>query len=89
MVTGEIPSNIEEKKLLISDIHPKTTYDTLVNFLEVRAKAVPSDVVYGNRRDRAVVSFESKPGTAIQAGSFSPFTTLDRSGIIQINARES
>ncbi|XP_021378675.1 poly [ADP-ribose] polymerase 14-like isoform X2 [Mizuhopecten yessoensis] len=61
MVTGEMPSNIEEKKLLISGINPKTTYDTLVNFLEVRAKAVPTEVIYGNRKDRAVVSFESKP----------------------------
>ncbi|XP_033757570.1 protein mono-ADP-ribosyltransferase PARP14-like [Pecten maximus] len=61
MVTGEMPPSIEEKKLLICDINPATTYDTLVNFLEVKAKAVPTDVMYGNRKDRAVVTFSSKP----------------------------
>ncbi|XP_069139910.1 protein mono-ADP-ribosyltransferase PARP14-like isoform X2 [Argopecten irradians] len=60
-VTGEVPPSLEERKLLISNINPETTYDTLVNFLEVKAKAVPTDVMYGNRKDRAVVSFRTTP----------------------------
>lgn len=52
----------DRKKLYVENIDPKTTKDSLCNYIEVKARIEVCDVEFGENRN-ALVTFNEEPGT--------------------------
>ncbi|KAL5022025.1 hypothetical protein ScPMuIL_001180 [Solemya velum] len=64
VVSEIIPLKLEqtyENKLLIRELNINTTKECLCDFLEVQISVSATDVVYGDGRETALVTFEEKP----------------------------
>ncbi len=52
---------LDRKKLYVENIDPKTTKDSLCNYIEVRTKLEPSEIQLGNSGN-ALLTFNEEPG---------------------------
>ncbi|XP_062604640.1 protein mono-ADP-ribosyltransferase PARP14-like [Saccostrea cucullata] len=55
------PEMWEMNKVLVTNLHPETTDDTLMNFLEPAAGVDPIEVVRGSKSETVIVLFDEKP----------------------------
>ena len=56
----------DRKKLYVQNLNPKTTKDSLTNYMEVRSSKEVCDVQFGDDRN-ALVIFDEEPGIAVPA----------------------
>ncbi len=52
---------LDRKKLYVENINPKTTKDSLWNYMEVTADKEVSDIQFGDNRN-ALITFNEEPG---------------------------
>ena len=52
----------DRKKIYVENLDPRTTEDSLLNYIELRAKAEACGVEFGDNRN-AVVTFDEVPGS--------------------------
>ncbi|CAG2243965.1 unnamed protein product [Mytilus edulis] len=48
-------------KVFITNISPKTSKDGLENFLELKSKCIPEEIIFGEAESTAIVTFEQPP----------------------------
>jgi len=56
------PRPLYDDKVLLKDVNPETSKDGLINFLEAKADAEPTEIAYGEEEGVVIVSFAKPPG---------------------------